>query len=319
MNNLIVVLAILYYHKGDFSNFLLRKIKHFVVEFPIFFCSFFVDNNYRLEFEGVLKYNDSGDIMLLVFDVGNTNIKLGLFDGDDLVMIARTSTDASKTGDELAIEIKGIFEVYDFDITKVQGTIISSVVPQVLVSLKRAVKLLFKEEPLVVGPGLKTGINIRIDNPSSAGADLVTGCVGAAEMYKLPCIVISMGTATTVFVVDKEKSMIGGAIIPGVGTSLNALVKQGALLPSIAIQAPHRVIGKNTDECMRSGIVIGTASMIDGMIDRMQAEIGEECSLVATGGLAAEIVPSCAHKIELRDDLMLQGLKILYDKNKIKT
>lgn len=254
--------------------------------------------------------------MLLVFDVGNTNIKLGLFDGDDLVMIARTSTDASKTGDELAIEIKGIFEVYNFDISKVDGIIISSVVPQVLVSLKRAVKLLFKEEPLVVGPGLKTGINIKIDNPASAGADLVTGCVGAAEMYKLPCIVISMGTATTIFVVDKEKSMIGGAIIPGVGTSLNALVKQGALLPSVAIQAPSRAVGKNTDECMRSGIVIGTASMIDGMIDRMQSEIGEECSLVATGGLAAEIVPSCTHKIELRDDLMLQGLKLIFEKNK---
>lgn len=254
--------------------------------------------------------------MLLVFDVGNTNIKLGLFEADKLVMIARTSTDVGKTGDELAIEIKGIFEVYDFDITKVDGTIISSVVPQVLTSLTRAVKLLFKEEPLVVGPGLKTGINLRIDNPSSAGADLVTGCVGAAEMYKLPCIVISMGTATTVFVVDKDKSMIGGAIIPGVGTSLNALVKQGALLPSVAIHAPSRVIGKNTDECMRSGVVIGTACMIDGMIDRIEQEISQECSLVATGGLAAEIIPSCSHKFELRDDLMLQGLKLIYEKNK---
>lgn len=254
--------------------------------------------------------------MLLVFDVGNTNIKLGLFEGEKLVMIARTSTVASKTGDELAIEIKGIFEVYGFDISQVEGTIISSVVPQVLTSLKRAVRLLFKEEPLVVGPGLKTGINLRIDNPSTAGADLVTGCVGAAEMYKLPCIVISMGTATTIFVINKDKSMIGGAIIPGVGTSLNALVKQGALLPSVAIHAPSRVVGKNTDECMRSGVVIGTASMIDGMIDRMQSEVGEQCSLVATGGLAADIVPSCNHKIELRDDLMLQGLRLIYEKNK---
>lgn len=254
--------------------------------------------------------------MLLVFDVGNTNIKLGLFENEDLVMIARTSTVESKTGDELALEIKGIFEVYGFDIAKVEGTIISSVVPQVLSSLKKAVKLLFKMEPLVVGPGLKTGINLKIDNPASAGADLVTGCVGAAEMYKLPSIVISMGTATTVFVIDEDKSMIGGAIIPGVGTALNALVKQGALLPSVAIHAPSRVVGKNTDECMRSGIVIGSASMIDGMIDRIEEEIGKKCSLVATGGLAAEIVPSCRHKIELRDDLMLQGLRLIFEKNK---
>lgn len=254
--------------------------------------------------------------MLLVFDVGNTNIKLGLFENHKLTMIARTSTDESKTGDELALEIKGIFEVYGFDIAKVEGTIISSVVPQVLSSLKKAVRLLFKMEPLVVGPGLKTGINLKIDNPASAGADLVTGCVGAAEMYKLPSIVISMGTATTVFVIDEDKSMIGGAIIPGVGTALNALVKQGALLPSVAIHAPSRVVGKNTDECMRSGIVIGSASMIDGMIDRIEEEIGKKCSLVATGGLAAEIVPSCRHKIELRDDLMLQGLRLIYEKNK---
>ncbi len=253
--------------------------------------------------------------MLLVFDVGNTNIKLGLFDDKELVMIARTSTDVRKTGDELALEIKGIFEVYGFDIKAVEGTIISSVVPQVLTSLKRAVKLLFNKEPLVVGPGLKTGINLKIDNPASAGADLVTGCVGAAEMYKLPCIAISMGTATTVFVIDENKSMIGGAIIPGAGTSLNALVKQGALLPSVGIHAPERVVGKNTDECMRSGIVIGTASMIDGMIDRIEEETGFKCSLVATGGLATEIVPSCKHQIELRDDLMLQGLRILYEKN----
>ncbi len=253
--------------------------------------------------------------MLLVFDVGNTNIKLGLFDETELVMIARTSTDVRKTGDELSLEIKGIFEVYGFDIKAVEGTIISSVVPQVLTSLKRAVKLLFGKEPLVVGPGLKTGINLKIDNPASAGADLVTGCVGAAEMYKLPCIAISMGTATTVFVIDENRSMIGGAIIPGVGTSLNALVKQGALLPSVGIHAPEKVVGKNTDECMRSGIVIGTASMIDGMIDRIEEETGFRCSLVATGGLAAEIVPSCKHKIELRDDLMLQGLRILYEKN----
>lgn len=254
--------------------------------------------------------------MLLVFDVGNTNIKLGLFEGENLIMIARTSTDESKTGDELALEIKGIFEVYGFSLAEVDGIIISSVVPVVLTNLKRSVKLLFKMEPLVVGPGLKTGINLKIDNPASAGADLVTGCVGAAEIYKLPCIAISMGTATTVFVIDENKSMIGGAIIPGVGTSLNALVKEGALLPSVGIHAPEKVVGKNTDECMRSGIVIGTAAMIDGMIDRIQEETGFKCSLVATGGLAAEIVPSCHHKIELRDDLMLQGLRLIYEKNK---
>lgn len=282
------------------------------------FTAFFVDNNYPLELFFDLEYNKCGDNMLLVFDVGNTNIKLGLFDGERLAMIARTSTVESKTGDELAVEIRGIFQVYGFDLKAVKGTIISSVVPQVLTSLERAISLLFGHEPLVVGPGIKTGINLKIDNPATAGADLVTGCVGAAEMYRLPCIVISMGTATTVFVIDKNKSMIGGAIVPGVGIALNALVKEGALLPSVGIHAPDRVVGKNTEECMRSGVVIGSACMIDGMIDRMQEEIGEKCSLVATGGLAAEIVPSCRHKIHLRDDLMLQGLRIIYEKNSAK-
>ena len=120
----------------------------------------------------------------------------------------------------------------------------------------------------------------------------------------------------TIFVIDESKSMIGGAIVPGVGTSLNGLIKEGALLPSVGIHAPQRVVGKNTDECMRSGIVIGTAALIDGMIDRIEEETGFSCSLVATGGLAAEIVPSCHHKIEFRDDLMLQGLRLIYDKNK---
>lgn len=253
--------------------------------------------------------------MLLVFDVGNTNVKMGLFEGDSLVMLARISTDAGKTGDEFACEIKGVFDVYAQDTKKVDGIIISSVVPPVLTALKRATKVLFGITPLVVGPGIKTGLNLKIDNPSSVGADLVTGCVGAIALYGSPCIVIGMGTATTMCAVDKSGAMTGGAIIPGAAVALNALAQQGALLPVVAMTAPDRVIGKNTDECMRSGIVIGTACMIDGMIERMEEEMGEKCTLIATGGLANEIIPCCRHKIELRDDLMLQGLKILFEKN----
>ena len=255
-------------------------------------------------------------IMLLVIDIGNTNIKFGLFEGEELKTLARVSTDKKKTSDEFAGEFYSVLSVYGFEKNDIDGCIISSVVPQVLRMVRQAVKTTLGIEPLVVGPGIKTGLNIKIDNPSSTGADLVTGCVAALHLYSAPSIVISMGTATTIIVLDKSGAMIGGAISPGVSISMGALSEKTALLPSVAMDAPKKVIGKNTDECIRSGVVIGNACMIDGMIDRINEEMGAECTVVATGGLAQDIVPSCRHKIELRDDLMLQGLRIIYDKNK---
>ena len=255
-------------------------------------------------------------IMLLVIDIGNTNIKFGLFEGDELVMLARVSTDRTKTSDEFAGEIHAVMRVYGFDEKQIDGCIISSVVPQVLRTVKQAIITTVGIEPLVVGPGIKTGLNIKIDNPSSTGADLVTGCVAALHLYSAPSIVISMGTATTIIVLDKSGAMIGGAISPGVSISMTALSDKTALLPSVAMEAPKKAIGKNTDECIRSGVVLGNACMIDGMIDRINKELGEECTVVATGGIAQEIIPSCTHNIILRDDLMLQGLRIIYNKNR---
>ncbi len=254
--------------------------------------------------------------MLLVIDIGNTNIKFGLFEGENLTMLARVSTDKRKTADEFAGEFYSVLGVYGFDKSSIDGCIISSVVPGVLRTVRQAIVTTLGLEPLVVGPGIKTGLNIKIDNPSSTGADLVTGCVAALNLYGAPSIVISMGTATTIIVIDEAGAMIGGAISPGVAISMSALSEKTALLPSVAMEAPKKVIGKNTDECIRSGVVIGNACMIDGMIDRINAEMSKECKVVATGGLAQDIVPNCRHKIEVRDDLMLQGLRIIYNKNK---
>lgn len=254
--------------------------------------------------------------MLLVIDIGNTNIKFGLFEGDKLSMLARVSTDRRKTADEFAGEFYSVLGVYGFDKSDVDGCIISSVVPQVLRTVRQAIVTTLGIEPLVVGPGIKTGLNIKIDNPSSTGADLVTGCVAALHLYGAPSVVISLGTATTIIVLDESGAMIGGAISPGVSIAMSALSEKTALLPSVAMEAPKKVIGRNTDECIRSGVVIGNACMIDGMIDRINREMGKECTVVATGGLAQDIVPSCHHKIEIRDDLMLQGLRIIYEKNK---
>ncbi len=253
--------------------------------------------------------------MLLVIDIGNTNIKFGLFKDEDLVLLARFSTDRTKTSDEFAGEFHALLSLYDVDKSQIDGCIISSVVPQVLRTVRQAINKAVGVEPLVVGPGIKTGLNIKIDNPSSTGADLVTGCVAALHLYGAPTIVISLGTATTIIVLDKTGAMIGGAISPGVAISLTALSDKTALLPSVAMEAPQRVIGKNTDECIRSGLVLGNACMIDGMIDRINKELGCECTVVATGGIAQDIIPSCSHDIIIRDDLMLQGLRIIYNKN----
>lgn len=230
-------------------------------------------------------------------------------------MLARVSTDRTKTSDEFAGEIRSVFHVYGFDKNDINGCIISSVVPTVLRTVKEAIKTILGIEPLVVGPGIKTGLNIKIDNPSSTGADLVTGCVAALNMYGAPTIVISLGTATTIIVLDKTGAMVGGSIAPGVSISMHALSEKAALLPSVAMDAPTKVIGRNTDECIRSGVVLGNACMIDGMIDRINEELGCECTVVATGGIAQDIVPSCRHNIIIRDDLMLQGLRLIYEKN----
>ncbi len=254
--------------------------------------------------------------MLLTIDVGNSNIKFGVYDGKELHRIIKLSTDSHKTADEFAVELYTLFQVYSVDCFAIDSCIICSVVPRITKRLAAAVKSVTGIDALVVGPGIKTGVNIQIDDPATLGADLVVACAAAQSMAPLPCVVISMGTATAMFVIDKQKRMLGGSIAPGVSISLDALTAHGALIPSIALNAPQNVIGKNTDDSIRSGVVIGTACMIDGMISKIEEEIGEKCSVIATGGIAPMIVNSCSHEITLKDDLILEGLRIIYDKNK---
>ncbi len=254
--------------------------------------------------------------MLLTVDIGNTNIVLGGFIEDELTFISRISTNARKTEVEYATKIKSVLNLYNVDRTEVLGAIVSSVVPPLTKVLVNAIKLVYNVDALVVGPGVKTGINLLADNPSQVGADLICACVAAYNLYEPPVLIIDMGTATKLLVVD-EKACFGGAVImPGVEISLKALTGGTAQLPQISLDAPKKVMGKNTIECMQSGVVFGNASMIDGMIDRIEAEEGKMPSVIATGGLSKAIMPYCKHTIIQDDDLILKGLKIIYEKNK---
>ena len=206
-------------------------------------------------------------------------------------------------------------ELYGIDMKEIQGAIISSVVPPLVNVIKRAVAKIVHVKQLVVGPGVKTGLNICMDNPGQVGSDLVVHAVAGIRDYGAPLIVIDLGTATTISVIDEKKNYIGGMIFPGVKVSLESLVKQTSQLPRISLEAPKRTIGKNTIECMKSGIVYGQASCLDGMIDRVVEEIGVLPTIVATGDSAGVIVPHCKHTVLVDDELALKGLKIIYDKN----
>lgn len=254
--------------------------------------------------------------MILAIDVGNTNIVLGCIDKGEILNIVRIQTDSRETAAECAIKLKQLMEFYDIDCRGFEGAIISSVVPQITGALREAVEQISGVRALVVGPGMKTGLNIRLDDPSTLAGDLVAGSVAAMSFYGVPSIVIDMGTATTMVVVDRNKSYLGGAIIPGVNLAYGALADRTSLLPDIAIRQPKKVIASNTVDSMRSGAVYGTAAMLDGMIDKMEAELGEKCTLVATGGLARSIVECCRRDIVYDDDLLLKGLWVLYEKNK---
>ena len=254
--------------------------------------------------------------MLLTADIGNTNIKFGIFDEMALIRTLTVSCDKAKTADEYGVELYSLIRVMGIHRDDFDGCIISSVVPLITERIDRAVRDILGVEPMIVGPGIKTGLNIRIDDPSTLGADLVVACVAANAIQKGPKIVISMGTATAWCVIDKNDSMIGVPIAPGVAVSLEALTKNTALLQSVAFKAPSSVIGKNTDKSIRAGIVWGTVCMIDGMIDKIEKELGEECAIIATGGLANTIIRYCDHEIEIKENLILEGLRLIYERNK---
>lgn len=253
--------------------------------------------------------------MILTVDIGNTNIVLGGFKDDELVFVSRLQTNKYKMPDEYSIDFKALLSLYGYSPDMFNGAIISSVVPPLLPTLKSAVSNLFKCRVLTVTPGTKTGLNIKIDNPGILGADLVCGAVAAMSRYKMPCIIVDLGTATKFSVLDKESFFMGVSIMPGVKISLDALSKQTAQLPHIEFDDTHNVIGTNSIDSMRSGIVFGTASMIDGMIERLNKEIGEPATVVVTGGIASNIVPHCKSKIVFDENLLLYGLKDIYFKN----
>lgn len=254
--------------------------------------------------------------MILTIDIGNTNIVLGGFEDDELSFVARLATNTAKTEDEYATKICSILKLHDVDSSKIEGAIISSVVPPLNSVMKQAVKIAYGVDPLLVGPGIKTGINIHCDNPASVGSDLICACVAAHHIYGSPSLTVDMGTATKMMLMDKSGTFIGVSIIPGVSIALKALASGTAQLPQISLEAPKSVIGKNTIDCMKSGVVFGNASMIDGMIDRFNEEMGENLKVYATGGLAPTIVQHCKHDITLDKNMVLKGLNILYKKNK---
>jgi type III pantothenate kinase len=256
--------------------------------------------------------------MLLALDVGNSNIVIGCIENGEITHVFRMVTNISKTEFEYAVEMKNILEFEGLDLKAFDGAIISSVVPPLVNVLKGAVKKITGKTALVVSAGIKTGMNILIDDPATLGSDLVADGVAAMAHYKLPVIVFDMGTATTISVIDQNGNFIGGALFPGVQLSMNALASGTSQLPRVPIEPTEKVICANTIDCMKSGAIYGTASMIDGMIERVEEELGMKATAVATGGLSGRIVPYCRHKIHHDENLLLRGLAIIYEKNRRK-
>ena len=254
--------------------------------------------------------------MLLAIDIGNTNIVIGVIEDDVIRFEARIATDQVRTSDQYGVEIKNVLEAYGVSKDEIEDCIISSVVPPVFNSVKTGVIKVIGKQPMVVGPGLKTGLNINVDVPSQVGSDRIVIAVAALAEYKPPMILMDLGTATTIEVVEPGNMYLGGVIFPGVKISLDALTSRTAQLPGISLDKPKNIIGRNTVDCMRSGMMYGTAAMIDGIVDRIEEELGHKSTLIATGGLAQFITPLCKRDIILERDLLLKGLNIIYKKNK---
>ena len=254
--------------------------------------------------------------MILAIDIGNTNIVLGCIRNREILFTERLSTDHFKTDLEHAISIKNVLELHSINPREIEGAIIGSVVPPITSLIQSALFKITGCQAMIVGPGLKTGLNILMDNPAQVGSDLIVGAVAGIAEYPVPLILIDMGTATTICVIDSHKNYIGGMILPGIRVSLDSLTSRTSQLPRISLDPPKRLIGKNTIECMKSGVLYGNASCIDGMIDRIEKDLGQTATVVATGGLAGKIIPLCNHSIILDDELLLKGLLLIYEKNR---
>ena len=253
--------------------------------------------------------------MLLAIDIGNTNIVIGVIDNDEIVFKARIATERQRTSDQYGVEIKNMLEAFGVQISDIEDCIIASVVPPVFNSVHTGVMKVIGKQPMVVGPGLKTGLNIQIENPAQTGADLVASAVAALQEHEAPLIIVDMSSTTTMSVLDKNGTLIGGSIGPGVKMSLDALTDRTALLPGLQLDQPKKVIGRNTTDCMRSGVMLGAACMVDGMVERMEQELGYRATVIATGSIARFIVPMCRREIIYDKDLLVKGLAVLYREN----
>ena len=254
--------------------------------------------------------------MILGIDIGNTHITFGCIENNEVIKpILRIPTDRKDTEFGYAVKIKEILKLVNFDIKKIESSIISSVVPSVTEMMKRAVKIISDKDAIIVGPGIKTGIKIAIDDPGTVAADLIATAVGSANNYELPCAIVDMGTATTVTFINEKKEFKGGAIYPGVNTALNALTSKTSLLPGIEIKAPNKAIGSNTVECMKSGIIYGTAGAVDGILDSFEKEYWKIKSIICTGGVGHLLNGYFRHEIIMDEDLLLKGLAIISKKN----
>lgn len=253
--------------------------------------------------------------MLLAIDIGNTNIVIGGIEDDKIVFEARIATERVKTSDQYGAEIKNMLGLFGVKVSDLHDCIISSVVPPVFNSVHTGVIKVTGKQPIVVGPGIKTGLNIHVDSPSQVGSDRIVIAVAALAEYEPPLTLLDLGTATTIEVVDKGNVYLGGCIIPGVRISLEALTNRASQLPGIQLDRPKKVIGKNTVDCMRSGVMYGAAAMLDGMIQRVEEELGYPTTVVATGGMAQFVCPLCRRDIKLERDLLLKGLNLIYKKN----
>ena len=256
--------------------------------------------------------------MLLAVDVGNSTTSVGLFQSDrTLCFLASLDTDSRKTADQISIDLMNLFTLYRYSHRDVTGAILCSVVPPLNFMMEKALFRLLDRPPMVVGPGVKTGLNIRMPIQTQMGADIVADAVSALERFQPPIITIDMGTATTIGVISEGRTYEGGLLLPGVQVSLEALSRRAAQLPDISLQRPKTLIGKTTEDCMRSGIVYGTAGMLDGIIDRIREEFpGKELSVVATGGNAPVIVRYCRNPIVYDKYLLMNGLWSIYQKNR---
>lgn len=254
--------------------------------------------------------------VVLAIDIGNSNIVIGCFDGNNILFTERVSTNQTATDLEYAANMKMAMDMHGVDTKSIDGAIISSVVPSVTNTFKAAVEKYLNVDVKVVGPGIKTGLSILIDNPAQLGSDLVVAAVAGINEYPSPMIIIDMGTATTVSVIDRNKCYLGGMITTGVAVATEALTMRTSQLPKIAFEEPKKIIGSNTIDSMKSGIMYSNACAIDGVIERIEEELREKCTVIATGGLSDVIIPLCRRDIILDNDLILKGLMIIYNKNK---